>query len=74
MFPSGTVTVAGTLARVLLLESETVSPPTGAGAVNVIVPWTGSPPDATLVDNSRFCSVEIVTTVVVSTAVWLTLE
>jgi len=52
-----------------LLASETDSPPAGAGAVNVIVPCTGSPPDDTDVDKNRLCSAGTVTTVMVSAAV-----
>ena len=35
--PTGTVTLAGTVALALLLESATASPPTGATALNVTV-------------------------------------
>src|SRR5687768_13697046 len=47
--PSGTVTVAGTVATVgLLLARVTVTPPAGAAADSVTVPVEGLPP-ATLV-------------------------
>ncbi|MBI2219171.1 MAG: hypothetical protein HYU51_17965 [Candidatus Rokubacteria bacterium] len=36
--PAGTVTLAGTVAAVLLLDSVTTAPPVGAAAVNVAVP------------------------------------
>jgi hypothetical protein len=42
--PAGTSTVAGTVAAaVLLLESPTLAPPAGAGAVSVAVPWEEPP-------------------------------
>ena len=42
--PWGTVTLAGTVAAALLLESKTVAPPTGAGLLTVTVPVVGAPP------------------------------
>ena len=43
--PAGMVTLAGTVATVvLLLESETRAPPLGAGALNVTLPVEGEPP------------------------------
>ena len=36
--PAATVTLEGTLAAVLLLESVTSAPPDGAGPLNVTVP------------------------------------
>ena len=42
--PAATVTVPGTLAAVLLSESETTAPPAGAAAFNVTVPWVDVPP------------------------------
>ena len=36
--PAATVTLAGTVAAPLLLESATTAPPVGAAAVNVAVP------------------------------------
>ena len=43
--PAGTVTLAGTLAAVvLLLESATCAPPDGAGPLNVTVPVDEFPP------------------------------
>src|SRR5947207_14192308 len=45
---AGTVTLEGTLAAVLLLESVTCAPPAGAGPLSVTVPVEEFPP-ATLV-------------------------
>jgi hypothetical protein len=42
--PAGTVTLAGTLAAALLLDSVTAAPPEGAGALSVTVPVEGLPP------------------------------
>jgi hypothetical protein len=43
--PAGTVTLAGTVAAELLLESVTCTPPPGgAGPFNVTVPVEGFPP------------------------------
>ena len=42
--PAGTVTLEGTLAAPLLLESVTIAPPAGAGPLNVTVPVEGVPP------------------------------
>jgi hypothetical protein len=42
--PAGTVTLAGTVAAALLLDSVTAAPPDGAGALNVTVPVEGLPP------------------------------
>jgi hypothetical protein len=43
--PTGTVTLAGTPAKeVLLLESATTAPPAGAGALSVTLPVEGSLP------------------------------
>src|SRR5213078_4369937 len=48
LLPAGTVTLEGTLAAVLLLESVTCAPPAGAGPLSVTVPVEEFPP-ATLV-------------------------
>src|SRR5882757_8055291 len=42
--PAGTVTLGGTLAAPLLLESATCAPPVGAGPLNVTVPVDEFPP------------------------------
>ena len=47
--PVGIVTVAGTLAALLLLESATCAPPDGAAALSVTVPVDDCAPPVTLV-------------------------
>ena len=42
--PAGTVTLEGTLAAPLLLESATCAPPVGAGPLNATVPVEEFPP------------------------------
>jgi hypothetical protein len=42
--PAATVTLAGTLAAALVLESPTCAPPAAAGPSSVTVPVTGVPP------------------------------
>ena len=69
--PAATVTVAGTFAIVLLLESATEIPPMGAALVNVIVPVDDVPP-VTLV-GLRDTDDSATEGVIVSAAVLLTL-
>ena len=47
--PAGMVTLAGTLAALLLLESATCAPPEGAAALRVTVPVDDCAPPVTLV-------------------------
>lgn len=42
--PSATVTLAGTVAAALLLDSVTTAPPEGAGPLRVTVPTEAVPP------------------------------
>ena len=49
LLPAGTVTLEGTLAAALLLESITCAPPKGAGPLRVTVPVEDCTPPMTLV-------------------------
>ena len=72
MAPAGTITLEGTLAAPLLLESATCAPPAGAGPLSVTVPVEDVPP-ITLVGFS--VTEETVGSgggVTVSVAVWVT--
>ena len=51
--PAGTVTLEGTLAAPLLLESRTCAPPAGAGPLSVAVPVEDCKPPITLVGVSE---------------------
>lgn len=46
--PAGTVTVEGTLAAALLVDSATCAPPAGAGPLSVTVPVEDPTPPTTL--------------------------
>ncbi len=48
LLPAGTVTLEGTLATPLLLESKICAPPAGAGPLNVTVPVEDCTPPTTL--------------------------
>jgi hypothetical protein len=55
--PAGTVTLAGTVTRaVLLLDSDTTAPPAGAGAPRITLPVDGVPPTTVLGLNSTLWS------------------
>src|SRR5207302_1942414 len=49
LLPAGTITLEGTLAAPLLLESITCAPPAGAGPLSVTVPMDDCAPPITLV-------------------------
>ena len=49
LLPAGTVTLEGTLAAPLLLESVTCAPPAGAAPLSVTVPVEDCTPPTTLV-------------------------
>ena len=48
VLPSGTITLGGTVAAELLLESMTAAPPAGAGPLSVTVPVDDCTPPTTL--------------------------
>jgi len=71
VLPAGIAILAGTLVtRVLLVFSETATPPAGAGPLKVTVPVAGVPPATVVGLTERDDSV---TPVMVSVAVLLTL-
>src|SRR6266446_2722611 len=70
--PAGTVTLEGTLAALLLLESRTCAPPAGAGPLSVTVPVEDCVPPMTLVGfSAREETVGRGGGVTVSIAVWV---
>ena len=60
VLPAGTVTLAGTVAAGLLLESVTTAPPVGATAVRLTVPVTVEPPSTEVADNTTLDSAAVV--------------
>lgn len=70
VLPAGTVTLEGTLAAALLLESVTCAPPAGAGPLSVTVPVEVCTPPTTVLGFS--VSEETVGGVTVSEADGLT--
>ena len=68
--PAATVTLAGTVAAALALESATLNPPAGAADVNVTVPCADVPP-VTLVGLTETADSEAVGGVTVSVAVFV---
>ena len=73
LVPAGTVTEAGTLADVLLLESETETPPVAAAALKFTVPVTDVPPVMLVGLTATDKSTAVAAGVTVSAAVLLTL-
>ena len=68
--PARTVTLAGTVAAVLLLDRETSAPPVGAGPLSVTVPVEELPP-VTLAGLRLSEESVVAGGVTVSTAVWV---
>jgi hypothetical protein len=69
--PALTVTMAGTLAAALSLDSETTTPPVGAGPVNEMVP-ADEPPPVRLTGFSDTPESATAAGVTLSEAVWVT--
>ena len=67
--PAGTVTLAGTVALVLLLERATASPPAGATALNVTV--QAEDPGAFTVVGEQIKPLTVTAAFTVTVAVWL---
>ena len=78
LLPPATVTEAGTVAAVLLLESETAMPPVGAGPFNVTVPVADTPlvtlAGETAIDESETPTLDIRGMVTVEFAAMATLS
>lgn len=68
--PALTLTLAGTVADALLLDSAIAVPPAGAGALKVTVPVDGAPP-VTLV-GFNVTEDNVTAGVIPSSAVWFT--
>ena len=67
--PAGTVTLVGTVALALLLESATARPPAGAAALSVTV--QAEDPGAFTVLGEQLKPLTVTAAVTVTVAVWL---
>src|SRR5690349_10292214 len=78
LLPAATVTERGTVAAALLLESETDTPPVGAGPLKVMVPVAEAPPvtlaGETATDESETPTFEVRGIVMVEPAAMATLS
>ncbi len=70
--PAGTITLEGTLAAPLLLDSATCAPPAGAGPLSVTVPLEDAPPITLVGFSAREETVGRGGGVTRSEAVWVT--